>query len=150
MDDQQLAAKEFHLKEFDALRKEISDAEARFFSIIQYVLTISGAIYAFLLGIGKFGGLNAKLPSTAFNIVAFVPAVTSAVGFAANVAIGLYLVSIGKYLSELEAVYAVSGLGWERFPKKGWAILIVMGIGILILVLNLIAGVWLVCQNITS
>jgi hypothetical protein len=147
VDDQQLAAKEFHLKEFDALRKEVSDAESRFFSVIQYVLTISGAIYAFLLGIGKSAGLNAALSSTAFNIVAFVPAVTSAVGFAANAAIGLYLISIGKYLSELEAVYAASGLGWERFPKKGWAILIVMGIGILILVLNLFAGILLLKYN---
>jgi hypothetical protein len=43
------SAKDFHLKEYDALRHAQDTLDGRLVTIIQYPLLFSGAIYSFLL-----------------------------------------------------------------------------------------------------
>jgi hypothetical protein len=145
MDQKPLASKEFqefHLKEFDALRKEISDAETRFVTIIQYVLLLSAVMYSFLLGVGNYREAVSKLPNLAFGVVASIPTVVSIVGAAVNWATIEYMINIGKYLEKIEATYGLSELGWERHSKmsESYTLQIAKFIGIIIVLLN--AAAW--------
>jgi hypothetical protein len=108
-------AKDFHLKEYDALRHAQDALDGRLVTIIQYLLLFAGAIYAFLLS---------HRPTTAIEYIAsaaawWVPLIASMVG---HRILGYQILDIRRisaYLYNVEKQYGFSAvLGFEDFKKK--------------------------------
>ena len=128
--------KDFHLKEFELLRKAHDAAEDRLVTIIQYVLLFSAVVYSFLVN------QKDKLPAQA-AIVWSLPFVASVVGIFVLYGIVRSIQLKDAYFCKLECCYGnlEQKLGWVHFKgNRGITKASVVPIATVIAGLNFVAG----------
>jgi hypothetical protein len=119
--------REFHLKEFDSIRAEVSLLLARIENLFKYSFVASATVFAWLLtnSIGVDGKANPCLRSPA-SLLTYAWAIPFAFSYAA---MGLAFVNqlrvqkMGKYLLKLEGALGNQKLGWESFSQPGFPVL---------------------------
>lgn len=113
--DPKADAKDFHLKEYELVRKAHDAGEDRLITIIQYLVLFSGAVYAFLLG-----GPRAipKEATIIYQMVWALPFVASILGGMVLYELASGIEERDSYLREVEKAYGLAGLGWVCFKKK--------------------------------
>jgi hypothetical protein len=142
---QSKSREKFLLKEFEALRQEHDALDARFVTIIQYLLLFSGAIYSFLLS-QKLTGDSERLP---FMLVWSVPTIASFIGLIVLLGIAFKVDTMDIYIQTVETELVKSAeLGWEHFRlkknlfRRGRVLFLIPPIGAAILLANF-AAAWI-------
>jgi hypothetical protein len=102
----------FHIEEYKALRAEIMAQGKSTLDVYLYAVLASGGIAAWLLThraeILVYGDLAPK-------VAGLIPLVLVALGFYWSRIFSGIIVTIGRYMRQLEDRLATSGLGWETF-----------------------------------
>lgn len=99
---------QFALKEYDALRKEIDCNRDASEKLLQYGLTVTGALWAYLLANKVYVPYSLGVP---FILCAALATRNIAI-IRANIRIGRYLASIEKYIGLPDE------LGWETLLQR--------------------------------
>jgi hypothetical protein len=101
--------KDFHLKEFECLRKEIEFTLTEFHSIQRYVILASGAVWAWLF----------TQCVTIWEAWA-IPLLFAGVGLIRHLALLEQLKIISSYIQQLEQKFAPEACGYEYFYRLQW------------------------------
>lgn len=106
--------KEFSLREYDALRKEISDAVAETRSVERYAVASSAAIWTWLLVQPSDAAWIAKIK--------WIPFIFCLLAALRSIALLMDIVKHGKYIKTVEAKWGSGeAFRWETFIEdKRW------------------------------
>lgn len=104
--------KEFHFKEYDSLKAEITALVEHSRKLEIYALGGMAAFYAwwFLRANPENGNATLAVDEKAL----LLPVLIAVMGAFRSLAVALRIDQIAKYLVKLEDVFALEGLGWER------------------------------------
>ena len=103
--------REFHLKEYDTLRKEIMARVDEARKTAQFVIVVAGAIWAWLI--------TNNASKTIPNIAYWLPFFVMLLGLIRSIAVLITISRITKYLRKLELILCEKSLlkGWETFVE---------------------------------
>ena len=108
--DARAEAREFHLREYDALRSEILAHSASVITLAQYAVAASAAVYVFLLT----AKIDPHLEPGILSWAGFIPVMFAVFGALLSDQQHRRMVQIGRYLAKLEERLGHGDLGWER------------------------------------
>jgi hypothetical protein len=148
---------QFHMEEFRALQSERNSVLNRGWNLLQYAFIFSFAFYGWILATGD-GDSDSRMHSFSdgqWNVVVWIPFVTSVVSLIFSYGLYKRIVQISNYIIRLEELLAAHNLGWERRVREenlavGASVLgkrtapttIYIGISWLVLIaLTLVAGI---------
>lgn len=116
--------REFHLKEYDGVRAEVSTLLTRIENLFKYSVIAAATVFAWLLtnsmGSSAAGDLCLKAPRAILVFAWHIPAVFIYFAFALAAVNHRRARSMEKYLSKLEGELGCKGLGWETSNDKGF------------------------------
>lgn len=116
--------REFHLKEYDGVRAEVSTLLARIENLFKYSVIAAATVFAWLLtnsmGSSATGDLCLKAPRAILVFAWYIPAVFIYFAFALATVNHWRARSMEKYLCRLEVALGSNGFGWETTNDKGF------------------------------
>ena len=113
----------FHLKEFELLRKEVSDLLLRTESLFRYSIIVSATVYAWLLtnsiGVTQSAQSCLKMSAVFLKYAWWIPPIFVFVAGLMAFITYLRINQMGGYLKKVESALGNAQLGWESFlaPK---------------------------------